>query len=78
MRSHDLGEVLFGANHGLWSLSEVVMDSLAKCPPDVRAAVSQHVSLSGGTSLLAGVAPRLRAELDILLGRDEYSSCKGL
>eukprot|EP00808_Paulinella_micropora_P012555 g47083.t1 len=73
-----IGEALFGKNDEALSLSEIVLRCLAKCTPDVRAAVAQNVVLAGATCLLPGLSGRLLEELSVLCEMPEFACAAGL
>eukprot|EP00924_Labyrinthula_sp_SR-Ha-C_P009274 snap_masked-scaffold_2-processed-gene-18.53-mRNA-1 protein AED:0.32 eAED:0.32 QI:0/-1/0/1/-1/1/1/0/369 len=56
--------VLFGRNEK--GISELVFDSLFKCPIDVRKDLYSNILLSGGNTLFEGFAKRLESDLSKL------------
>jgi len=61
-------EVLFGAGEpGAPSVQKICMEAINTCDLDFRQDLVRSLIVAGGTSMLPGLAPRLRSELSSLL-----------
>ncbi|KAA1477183.1 actin-like ATPase domain-containing protein [Dentipellis sp. KUC8613] len=62
-------EVLFeGGDVDEGSVAETVLDALLKVPVDLRKTLASSILVTGGTAMLPGFIPRLRAELIRAIG----------
>lgn len=67
-------EFLFIDNvDGNQTIPHLILDTLLKCPIDLKKPLSENVVLMGGTCLLEGFKSRLVSEVNFLLGNEEYS-----
>uniref|UniRef100_A0A914W935 Actin related protein 10 n=1 Tax=Plectus sambesii TaxID=2011161 RepID=A0A914W935_9BILA len=60
-------EVLFEHDEDSKSLPQLVLDSILRCPLDLRRPLCEHLLVVGGGSLMTGFLARLKAELLDLL-----------
>jgi actin-related protein 6 len=59
-------EILFNPSHieiYQAGIPEVIYQSISKCPSAIQSLLYENIVLTGGTSLLNGVAPRIKKEL---------------
>lgn len=68
-------EVLFEQDNEEQSIATLVLDSILKCPIDMRKPLADNLVFIGGTSLLPGFSHRLLAELKLLLTKPKYKDC---
>ncbi|XP_041469379.1 actin-related protein 10-like [Lytechinus variegatus] len=68
-------EVLFEMDSDEQSIATLVLDSILKCPIDMRKPLADNLVFIGGTSLLPGFSHRLLAELKQLLTKPKYKDC---
>lgn len=67
-------EVLFGgADKDGTSVQKICMEAISTCDLDFRQDLVRSLVVAGGTSMLPGLAPRLRAELQALLPAETAS-----
>ncbi|KAJ1562450.1 hypothetical protein HK405_012035 [Cladochytrium tenue] len=60
-------EVLFEGDEDERSVVSVILDTLLKCPTDIRDSMIRNVYLIGGTSMLPGFQARLQEQLQLFL-----------
>jgi len=61
-------EALFGdGDSGAQSVQRICMEAISTCDLDLRQDLVRSLVVAGGTSMLPGLAPRLRSELSVLL-----------
>lgn len=65
-------EVLFEQDNEEISLATMILDSLIKCPIDVRKDLAENIVIMGGTSILPGFYSRLQKELYNQLNKPKY------
>ncbi|XP_070576671.1 actin-related protein 10-like [Ptychodera flava] len=65
-------EVLFDLDNDEQSVATLILDSILKCPLDMRKELASNVVCIGGTSLLPGFRQRLKAEILDMLNRPKY------
>ncbi|XP_053683563.1 actin-related protein 10 [Sabethes cyaneus] len=65
-------EVLFPKDNDHLNLANIILNSILKCPKDMRKALAENIVLIGGTTMVLGLAARLKAELLALLQCDQY------
>lgn len=65
-------EVLFEQDNEEMSLATMILDSLIKCPIDVRKDLAENIVIMGGTSILPGFYSRLQKELYDQLNKTKY------
>jgi len=71
--------VLFEGDDEGTSVASLVLDSLAKCAPDIRAELASSILLVGGASMLPGFKKRLLNEISHLIQvSPPYSGLRGL
>jgi len=78
VRSHAANVLFEGDDEGT-SVASLVLESLAKCAPDIRAELASSILLVGGASMLPGFKTRLLNEISHLIQvSSPYSSLQGL
>lgn len=55
------------------TIPHLIVDTLIKCPIDLKKPLAENVVLMGGTCLLEGFKSRLVSEVNLLLASDEYT-----
>jgi actin-related protein 10 len=55
------------------TIQHLIVDTLVKCPIDLKKSLSENVLLIGGTCLLEGFKSRLVSEVNSLLATEEYA-----
>lgn len=65
-------EVLFPEDNDHLNLANIILNSILKCPKDMRKALAENIVLVGGTTMVLGLASRLKAELVALLQSEQY------
>ncbi|XP_038066561.1 actin-related protein 10-like isoform X1 [Patiria miniata] len=65
-------EVLFDQDNEETSVATLILDSILKCPIDMRRTLASNLVTVGGTSMLQGFNHRLLAELRELLQKPRY------
>ncbi|XP_062560716.1 actin-related protein 10 [Armigeres subalbatus] len=65
-------EVLFPEDNDHLNLANIILNSILKCPKDMRKALAENIVLVGGTTMVLGLASRLKAELLALLRTEQY------
>lgn len=65
-------EVLFPEDNDRLGLPYIILDAILKCPLDMRRTLAENIVLIGGTSMMMGLADRLRQELITLVETDIY------
>ncbi|KAL9703860.1 hypothetical protein quinque_007378 [Culex quinquefasciatus] len=65
-------EVLFPEDNDHLNLANIILNSILKCPKDMRKALAENLVLVGGTTMVLGLAARLKQELAALLQSDQY------
>lgn len=69
-------EVLFGAaSPGAPSMQKICLEAITTCDLDFRQDLVRSVVVAGGTTMLPGLAPRLRKELQSLLPGELVRQC---
>eukprot|EP00416_Gambierdiscus_australes_P020874 CAMPEP_0171081004 /NCGR_PEP_ID=MMETSP0766_2-20121228/16232_1 /TAXON_ID=439317 /ORGANISM="Gambierdiscus australes, Strain CAWD 149" /LENGTH=395 /DNA_ID=CAMNT_0011538289 /DNA_START=9 /DNA_END=1196 /DNA_ORIENTATION=+ len=64
-------EILFGdGDHAAPSVQKICMEAINTCDLDFRQDLVRSLVVAGGTSMLPGLAPRLRSELSSLLPQE--------
>jgi len=71
------GNILFEENDEGDSITSVILESLLKCPQDIRAEISQNILLCGGTTMIQGFKTRLLKSLKSI-SDPRYSELHGL
>ncbi|XP_006815614.1 actin-related protein 10-like [Saccoglossus kowalevskii] len=56
------------------SIATLILESILKCPLDIRRELAENIICVGGTSLLPGFRLRLKAELLDLLNKPTYKN----
>lgn len=64
-------EILFAGADGAPSLQKICVDAINTCDLDFRQDLVRSLVVAGGTSMLPGLAPRLRKELGQMLPHNE-------
>lgn len=67
---HGAPEILFAGGDGRPSVQKICMEAIDTCDLDFRQDLIRSLVVAGGTTMLPGLAPRLRAELADLLPAD--------
>lgn len=68
-------EILFEENNDRDSLPHLVLKAILSCPRDIRATLIENIFVIGGTSIIMGLLPRLKEELQYLVANDpEYKN----
>ncbi|XP_055534291.1 actin-related protein 10 [Wyeomyia smithii] len=67
-------EVLFPDNNDHLNLANIILNSILKCPKDMRKALAENIVLIGGTTMVLGLAARLKDELLALLRSSQYEN----
>uniref|UniRef100_A0A0K8TTD1 Putative actin 3 isoform n=1 Tax=Tabanus bromius TaxID=304241 RepID=A0A0K8TTD1_TABBR len=67
-------EVLFPEDNDNSGLAYLILDSILKCPLDMRRTLAENIFLIGGTAMIPGITARLKAELTALLESDLYKN----
>lgn len=65
-------EVLFEQDNEEKSISTILLDSIIKCPIDIRKEMAQSIVIIGGTSMLPGFQHRIISELYALMKKPKY------
>lgn len=65
-------EVLFPEDNDHLNLANIILNSILNCPKDMRKSLAENIVLVGGTTMVLGLASRLKAELTALLQSDQY------
>lgn len=65
-------EVLFPVDNDRLGLPYIILDTILKCPVDVRKDLAENILLIGGTANVPGLLPRLKTELLKLINSDFY------
>ncbi|XP_071504426.1 actin-related protein 10-like [Diadema antillarum] len=68
-------EVLFEQDNEEKSIATLILDSILKCPIDMRKPMADNLVFIGGTTMLPGFSHRLLAELRFLLDKPKYKEC---
>lgn len=66
-------EVLFPEDNDHLNLANIILNSILKCPKDMRKTLAENIVLVGGTTMVLGLASRLKDELMALLRSDQYN-----
>ncbi|XP_058832596.1 actin-related protein 10 [Topomyia yanbarensis] len=66
-------EVLFPDDNDHLNLANIILNSILKCPKDMRKALAENIVLIGGSTMVLGLAARLKQELLALLESEQYS-----
>ncbi|XP_055597009.1 actin-related protein 10 [Uranotaenia lowii] len=66
-------EVLFPQDNDNLNLANIILDSIIKCPRDMRKALAENIVLIGGSTMVLGLTARLQAEMLALLASDQYN-----
>lgn len=68
-------EIMFAEDNEQSSLPHLILNSILKCPVDVRKVLSENIFLIGGTAIIMGLLARLKSELKHLLKtNNQYES----
>uniref|UniRef100_A0A182QGC0 Actin-related protein 10 n=1 Tax=Anopheles farauti TaxID=69004 RepID=A0A182QGC0_9DIPT len=65
-------EVMFPEDNDRLGLPYIVLNAILKCPRDTRVPLAENLILIGGSTMVQGLAARLKAELMALLASDLY------
>uniref|UniRef100_A0A3F2YW34 Actin-related protein 10 n=1 Tax=Anopheles dirus TaxID=7168 RepID=A0A3F2YW34_9DIPT len=65
-------EVMFPVDNDRLGLPYIVLNAILRCPRDTRVPLAENLILIGGSTMVPGLAARLKAELMALLGSDLY------
>lgn len=65
-------EVLFPEDEDRLGLPYIVLDSILKCPIDMRRELAENIFIIGGSSMIMGLADRLKHELLAIVESDVY------
>lgn len=65
-------EVLFPNDNDRLGLPYVILDTILKCPRDMRRELAENIFLIGGSTMVLGLMARLKLELLALLQSDYY------
>ncbi|GAB0092729.1 Actin-related protein 10 [Sergentomyia squamirostris] len=65
-------EVLFPEDNDNLGLPYLILDAILKCPLDMRRSLAENIVLIGGTSMIPGIAARLKEELLHLMETNLY------
>lgn len=65
-------ESLFPNDNDRSGLPYIILESILKCPNDMRRILLENIVVIGGTSMIMGLMARLKAELLALLESDAY------
>lgn len=64
--------MLFPDDNDCQSLPHIILDSILKCPIDMRRPLAENLFLIGGTSMVMGLLARLKRELLVMLSSNYY------
>lgn len=67
-------EVLFPEDNDRLGLPYIILDAILACPIDIRKSLMENIILIGGTSMIMGLASRIKSELQTLLETEIYKS----
>lgn len=65
-------EVLFPEDNDHLGLPYIILDSILKCPIDMRRELAENIFIIGGSSIMIGLADRLKHELLTIVKTDTY------
>uniref|UniRef100_U5EI79 Putative actin-related protein 10 n=1 Tax=Corethrella appendiculata TaxID=1370023 RepID=U5EI79_9DIPT len=65
-------EVLFPDDNDHLGLPEIILNSILKCPLDMRQSLAENILLIGGSTMVPGLMSRLKTELLSLVNSDLY------
>ncbi|XP_055625940.1 actin-related protein 10 [Toxorhynchites rutilus septentrionalis] len=65
-------EVLFPDDNDRLNLANIILNSILKCPKDMRKVLAENIVLIGGSAMVLGLAARLKNELFATLESDLY------
>lgn len=65
-------EVLFPEDNDRMGLPYIILDSIYKCPMDMRKQLAENLFFIGGTTMIMGLMARMKSELLALLESDFY------
>ncbi|XP_037933205.1 actin-related protein 10 [Teleopsis dalmanni] len=63
-------EILFETSNERDNLPHLILQSILKCPLDVRRELTENIYVIGGSSIIMGLLPRLKDELNFLIETD--------
>lgn len=66
--------MLFPDDNDRLGLPYIILDSIMKCPLDMRRQLAENILLIGGTTMIMGLYSRLKSELLALLESDIYKN----
>lgn len=66
-------ECIFPEDNDRSGLPYIILESILKCPSDMRKDLLENIVVIGGTSMIMGLMSRLKAELLALLASDYYN-----
>ncbi|XP_037808235.1 actin-related protein 10 [Lucilia sericata] len=64
-------EILFEENNDRDSLPHLIIKSILRCPRDIRRVLTENIFVVGGSSIIMGLLPRLKEELQHLVANDK-------
>lgn len=64
-------EIMFEESNERDSLPHLILQSILRCPVDVRRQLVENIFVIGGTAIIMGLLPRLKSELEYLVSADE-------
>lgn len=64
-------EILFEENNDRDSLPHLILKSILCCPIDIRRVLTENIFVVGGSSIIIGLLPRLKEELQHLVTTDK-------
>lgn len=67
-------EILFEQDGEEQNIATIILDSILKCPTDIRRALAENIIIMGGTAMLPGFKHRLLMEIKLLLTQKRYSN----
>ncbi|XP_023234542.1 actin-related protein 10-like [Centruroides sculpturatus] len=67
-------EMLFEQDGEEQNVATIILDSILKCPTDVRVALAENIIVMGGTAMLPGFKHRLMTEIKLLLTQKRYAN----
>ncbi|XP_005187643.1 actin-related protein 10 [Musca domestica] len=64
-------EIFFEENNDRDSLPHLIMQSILRCPMDIRRSLMENIFVIGGSAIIMGLLPRLQQELKYLVENDK-------
>lgn len=64
-------EIFFEENNDRDSLPHLIIQSILRCPMDIRRSLMENIFVIGGSAIIMGLLPRLQQELKYLVENDK-------